>query len=497
MKSGTYCSPRDKTLSSFADLHTRQALIAVTLGPVIFGTRSFELSCIFAVRRVGPDGDGLPWLTSELEEFGRNHHSFVRVYKNDLCSEDLYKWLRKLPVDLGAKDKEALVIHPKLSVYGGAEYLCLYACMTLQKLGYHVNLVSDDYDPTRVQSLFGMGNVLSECSHISLPVTRLRVLNRFLPLQRLLYTWKLARFANSLNKIDVSIVLSTQSSIFAFPGKRLYHFVYEVSDLFCYPMPIAKGAVSRGGRAKRAYFAFLRFVYNAKAGSPSPLWFFVTGQSVLEKLKSMGHENSSFFYPPARMFNLKLPKKKQIVQACRIAPEKRLEFMFEVANKLPEYDFYLIGKNLPEHLASNPGYSDSLFRDKPANVHYSEALIRDRPELLEQSKVYFHTGLERGILLILIEAMSAGCVLVVPEDGVAGEVVRAAGVGYQYRTVQEAVEKLRNAMDGSIPWTPMEISEKAAELGPKGFEDMITRLVKHGPEAAVKTQIYSSITRPR
>jgi len=99
--------------------------------------------------------------------------------------------------------------------------------------------------------------------------------------------------------------------------------------------------------------------------------------------------------------------------------------------------------------------------------------------------------------LILIEAMSAGCVLVVPEDGVAGEVVRAAGVGYQYRTVQEAVEKLRNAMDGSIPWTPMEISEKAAELGPKGFEDMITRLVEHGPEAAVKVQTYRSITRPR
>src|SRR2546428_994169 len=406
-------------------------------------------------------------------------------------------WPGKLPGDLGAKNREALVIHPKLSVYGGAEYLCVYACMILQKLGYHVNLVSDDYDPARVQALFGMGNVLSECSHISLPVTKSRVLNRFLPLQRLVYAWKLARFADSLNKIDASIVLSTQSSIFAFPGKRLYHFVYEVSDLFCYPMPIAKGAVSRGGRAKRAYFAFLRFVYNAKAGSPSPLWYFVTGQTVLERLKGMGHANSSFFYPPARMFNLKLPKKRQIVQACRIAPEKRLEFMFEVARKLPEYDFYLVGKNLPAHLVSNPGYSDRLFRGKPTNVHYSEALIRDRPELLEQSKVYLHTGLEKGILLILIEAMSSGCVLVVPEDGVAGEVVRATGLGYQYRSAEEAVQMLKNAMDGSIPWTPEEISEKSAELGPKGFEDMITMLVENGPQAAANTQIYRSITRPR
>src|SRR3989442_1840027 len=52
-------------------------------------------------------------------------------------------------------------------------------------------LVSDDYDPARVQALFGMGNVLSECSHISLPLTKSRVLNRFLPLQRLVYTWRL------------------------------------------------------------------------------------------------------------------------------------------------------------------------------------------------------------------------------------------------------------------------------------------------------------------
>ena len=35
----------------------------------------------------------------------------------------------------------------------GAEYLCAYTYMILQKLGYRVNLVSDDYDPPRVQAL--------------------------------------------------------------------------------------------------------------------------------------------------------------------------------------------------------------------------------------------------------------------------------------------------------------------------------------------------------
>ncbi len=373
--------------------------------------------------------------------------------------------------------KEALVIHCRLSVYAGAEYLCLYTCKILQDLGYHVNLVSDVFDPPKVEELYEMGKVLSKCTHIRMPKPVTRLPSKVLALERLLYTVRLARFANSLSKMDFAIVLSTQSSIFHFPGKRLYHFVYEVTDLFCYPMPLVKGAAPRGKPAKRAYFALLRTLYSPLAGSPTPLWYFVTGHGVLQRLRQMGYHNSSFFYPPSRVFKMKLPKERRIVQACRIAPEKRLEFLFETARRLPHYNFYLAGKNLPADRQSNPGYAERLFAKLPSNVTYAETLIHDRPELLEESKVYFHTGLERGILLVLIEAMSAGCILVVPEEGVAGEVVRAAGVGYTYRTMEDAVEKLRIAMDGKSPWTPYEISECARQLGPAAFEGMIERLV--------------------
>ena len=374
------------------------------------------------------------------------------------------------------------MVHCKLSVYAGAEYLCLYTCKILQDIGYHVNLVSDVFDPSKVEQLYGMGKVLSKCRHIRFPEPRTRLPPKLLALERLLYTVRLAIFSNSLSRMDFAIVLSTQSSIFHFPGKRLYHFVYEVTDLFCYPMPLVRGALPRGKHAKRAYFALLRTLYSALAGSPTPLWYFVTGHSVLQRLRQMGYHNSSFFYPPSRVFKMKLPKAKQIVQACRIAPEKRLEFLFETARRLPYYNFYLAGKNLPAHMRSNPGYAERLLAKLPPNVTYVDTLIHDRPELLEESKVYFHTGLERGILLVLIEAMSAGCILVVPEAGVAGEVVRAAGVGYTYRTMEEAVEKLKIALDGESAWTPYEISERARQLGPKAFEGMISKLVGESAE---------------
>ncbi len=373
--------------------------------------------------------------------------------------------------------REALVIHCKLSVYAGAEYLCLYACKVLQSLGYHVNLLSDVFEPSKVEHLYGMGEVMSACSHLRMPQSRTRLSATHSLFERAAYTVKLARFANSLARMDFAIVLSTQSSVFYFPGKKLYHFVYELNDLFRYPIPVVRGVPLTGRFSKRLYFEFLRILYGTLASSPRPLWFFVTGHRVLEGLRRMGYNNSSFFFPPSRSFKVKLPKKSQIVQACRIAPEKRLDFMLDVAQRLPDYKFYLVGRNLPSDRESNPGYSDRLISKLPDNVTYVETPIRDRPELLEESKVYFHTGLEKGILLILFEAMSAGCILVVPEKGVAGEVVRAAGVGYMYRTAHEAADQLRMAMQGESPWTPAEISERAKQLGPEGFEKIIRSLI--------------------
>ncbi len=373
--------------------------------------------------------------------------------------------------------KEALVIHCKLSIYAGAEYLCLYTCKVLQSLGYHVNLVSDEFNPSKVEELFEMGNVLSSCSHIPLPELKTKLPSKLLVLQRLVYTAKLARFARSLSLGDFAIIISTQSSIFQFPGKKLYHFVYEITDLFRYPMPIARGSIQRGPLPKRAFYHILGAIYTALAGRPSPSWFFVTGRRGLSILQNMGYRNSSFFYPPSRIRTPRLPKLKQIVQASRIAPEKRLEFLCETAKKVPQFKFLLVGRNLPADKRSNPGYSEQLLAKLPPNVTYVETTVREHPELVESSKVYFHTGLELGMLTILMEAMSAGCVLVVPEKGVAGEIVRDSGIGYQYNTLEEAVEKLTVALEGNPPWTPSQISERAKEFGPNSFEKLLRRLV--------------------
>ena len=380
-------------------------------------------------------------------------------------------------IDVSCREmKEVLIIHCKLSVYAGGEYLCFYACKILQDLGYHVTLLSDVFEPPKAEALYGMGAVLSNCTHIQLPRPSTGLYRTLLVFDRAVYTVRLARFANSLSKADFDFVLNTQSSVFSFPGKRLYHFVYELTDLFSYPVPVAKDALPRGGHVRRIYFSLLRILYAALAKQPRPTAFFVTGHEVLEGLRKLGFTNSSFIYPPSRVFKPGLPKKREIVQACRIAPEKRLEFMFEAARRLPQYKFCLVGRDSAANRLSNPGYAQRVLANLPPNVTYIESSTRERPELMTYSQVYFHTGLERGMLLVLIEAMSAGCILVVPERGVAGEIVRASEIGYTYDTIEQAADKLRIAMDDKSQWSPSEISLRAKQFGPEGFEALIRSL---------------------
>lgn len=372
--------------------------------------------------------------------------------------------------------KKILIIHCKLSPYAGGELLALWTCKILQEMGYAVSILSDVFEPSRAEEIYGMGDVLARCLHIQLPEPQRRSLLHFEVLSRWLYVFKLASFAKSLGKMDFDLVLSTQSSIFSFPGKKLYHFVYGIEDVFRYPIPLIVKPAMTMGSLKKWYLYLLRSLYKLLAPRPLPTWFFADGLNLLQQLQGLGYRNSSFFYPPSRVFKPRLPKKKQIIQVSRIVPEKRIEMLFDVARKLPQYKFILVVKDLSAQRRLNPGYYDRLFSTRPRELSYFETPIIQNPGLLEESKVYFHTSQEWGILLTLVEAMSAGCIPVVPTVGSGAELVKLAGIGYQYDGVDDAVRKLKLAMEEDAKWTASEISARARQFGPEEFEKLIKKL---------------------
>src|SRR5439155_23979181 len=127
----------------------------------------------------------------------------------------------------------------------------------------------------------------------------------------------------------------------------------------------------------------------------------------------------------------------------------------------------LVGKNPSAQRVLHPGYSDKLLSNVPPSLNYIETPIVKHPELLEESKVYLQTSKEWGVLLTIIEAISAGCIPVVPSLASEAEIVKLAGVGYLYENLGDAMEKIRLAMEGEIKGSPVEISERAKQFGPR------------------------------
>jgi glycosyltransferase involved in cell wall biosynthesis len=277
------------------------------------------------------------------------------------------------------------------------------------------------------------------------------------------------------------VVFSTQSSSFYVPKKKLFHFVYNALDMFNYPIGsnLSGPTGSKSGIGK-PYRFLLRQVrrFLLDPYSPKPTTFFAVGSIVLQDLIRRGYHNSTLLLPPCRtIFRPKFPKKKQVVQFTRIVPDKRLELFLEIAQRLPQYPFYIVGRTPAERSGVNHEYSQRILRSLPRNVTFVEALTREKPELLEESKVYLYTGTEPGIGLALIEAISAGCIPLSPSGVGAADVIEAAGVGYLFDSAQEAAERIEAVIEAEQTIEEIsEFSNMTQMFRPENFMDQIKNI---------------------
>src|SRR5438445_12731459 len=124
--------------------------------------------------------------------------------------------------------KQAVVIHPRFTVYGGAEIIALHIIKTLQELDYEVSIVTDNYNPAEIEHNYRMGKVLENTKPILVPPFR-PVVPRFLALQHLRYSERVMRI---LRGLQPDIAFSTQSVIYYIPDVKTYQIVYDMADLF-------------------------------------------------------------------------------------------------------------------------------------------------------------------------------------------------------------------------------------------------------------------------
>ena len=367
--------------------------------------------------------------------------------------------------------KEAVVIHPRLTVYGGAEILALHVVKSLQDSGFLVSLVCDNFDPEEVERNFGMGKVLRGCNPIIVPRFR-PLLPKLLAVQKLRYAHALSK---TLKGMKPEIAFSTQSALYHIPDLVTYHILYDLVDL----LEILPGGRLRGPLAsvwKKPYYTIMRSYANPDFTANRV--FIPLSGSLEKEVSKLGYSHTGVVFPPCDMIFKPRQKKKQVCVVTRIAPQKNVEDFIRVANRLVEYKFVLVGA----HSDLNSGYTRRVMSGMSRNVEFVNARIRDRPELVEESKVYLYTSLEPGVGIALGQAFGAGCIPVTPAWGGGAEMVKATGVGYSFRTLDEAERFTREALESDDPRNqPDHIALKAKIFSSETFENQIARIAMEKP----------------
>jgi glycosyltransferase involved in cell wall biosynthesis len=365
--------------------------------------------------------------------------------------------------------KVAMVIQNSLRSLGGGELVCISTCLALQNLGYRVKLVSDRFEPEEIEAAFGMGEVMRECEHIKFSQLG-RKLSRISSVPGIFLAWR-SKLILAKQRADIVFVTRDPRRPDILPNRPLFRFMYELDQLkdfwenYHYPM---------------------RFLYRALyAKDGPPTTFLAVSTSLAGQLKREGYPITELVYPSyGRGFRPRL-KKNQVVQVTFLAPQKRIEDFMEIARRLPECRFYLVGRDTESKNRIYGGYAKSILDQRPDNVEYVEARIRRVPQILEESKIYLHTGKEPGMTIAVMEALSAGCFPVTPLEGGAGEVLRVAGVGFHYDKLEDAVDFIRaetgeedtESTTSRAGLTPAEIADKARIFGLEAFQSRIKDVI--------------------
>jgi glycosyltransferase involved in cell wall biosynthesis len=392
----------------------------------------------------------------------------------------------------GAPIKEALVIHPRFTLYGGGEVVGLHVCKVLQELGYHVQLACDNFNPEEADRHLGLGSVMEKCAHVPvLGEFRPFLTGRFLAYQRAIHG---VRLVNSI-KIpeNCEFVFSTQSMLYFKPNLFNFCIAYDHADFF-YAHQLS--SISKKSMFRAPYYYPLRRLYRRYAirMSDKENYFIPLSLAIEQSIEALHYPHSPSVFPPCEMSFSIRPKEKYVVNTSRIVPSKRLEDFVQVARQLPHYKFVIVGKMSKTENSLFPDYKQNLLDSLPSNAKLVEALIREVKELVENAKLYLYPSIEPGVSISLGQAMGAGCIPVTPSVGGGAEMVKASGVGYTYRSLNDAPEIVKQALESDASQDrPEYVAQRAQIFNSDTFDERIRKII----EERLQNRNHSTPEYPR
>lgn len=150
-------------------------------------------------------------------------------------------------------------------------------------------------------------------------------------------------------------------------------------------------------------------------------------------------------YPPVENSEIKkVEKKMQVVTLGRISPEKRQSEQIEIALKLPEINFFILGFSdlgkYYQECKSKIEYSGAKNIHLSPNLDYSEI-----QKILSESAIFLHNVRNEPFGIGIVQAALQGCIPVIHRSGGATEIVNNQDL--QFTDIDQAcniIHKIKN-----------------------------------------------------
>jgi glycosyltransferase involved in cell wall biosynthesis len=186
--------------------------------------------------------------------------------------------------------------------------------------------------------------------------------------------------------------------------------------------------------------------------------------------EATGHK-VEVLYPPVSDFfkatndSYENSRSNLVVTVSRFSKEKRLELVPEIAKlSPPNTSFIVVGAcRSAEALLHVQSSIRNLGVEKNVRLMPNTSR-RELRRLLRKAKVYLHTGENEPFGVSIVEAMSSGCIPIVPDSGGPKEFVPEQ---FRYESVDEAACLIESCMS---EWTPRK-AEEFAKLSARFSEE--------------------------
>jgi len=325
---------------------------------------------------------------------------------------------------------KVLFVHPYLSVLGGGERVCLHAIKAMLDDGHDVILVSDWVDNKTVESLTGL-SVLEKVTHI--PYRKAEHEMQGFSAYRTMLRHGLLRSRVKTMTGRVDLELLTQDAVFGLGiGNRTVGYVH-------FPELVNRRNVGSKSRLFwSTYYAPVKLYWRRNLDKVDLL--LCNSEFTRGTIRERWGREALVVYPPVDVDVFRpVPKVDLVVTLGRFLAPKNYEMVLEVAKRLPDVAFEIIG------LKEDAAYYERIKASKPDNV----ALLSDLTRMevvshLARAKVYLHTMMNEHFGISIVEAMASGCIPVVHHGGGAVEIVGSSG--YAYDTADECACMLRAAL---------------------------------------------------